>query len=277
MLKKLFNRNQSDTPVIDSNVIPKHVAIIMDGNGRWAKKRNLPRIAGHKEGMSTVKRIAIAADDLGVKAMTLYAFSTENWKRPTEEVSFLMKLPGDFFGTFMPELQERNMKIQLIGFIDELPDATKSIVLKAVEDTKNNTGMVLTFALNYGSRAEIIEATKAISTLVKQGELEIENIDDAVFESHLQTHFLGDLQNPDLMIRTSGEVRLSNFLLWQLAYSEYYFTDIFWPDFSEEDLQLAEFWVEWSRQRLATYGRNNVALGRYSYSVSNFGAYYRLF
>ena len=175
---------------LDSKNIPKHIAVIMDGNGRWAKKRNLPRIAGHKEGMSTVKRIAIAADELGVKAMTLYAFSTENWKRPTEEVSFLMKLPGDFFGTFMPELQERNMKIQLIGFIDELPEATKSIVLKAVEDTKNNTGMVLTFALNYGSRAEIIEATKAISTLVKQGELEIENIDEAIFESHLQTQFL---------------------------------------------------------------------------------------
>lgn len=238
---KKQSKKEDATEIIslDSNNIPKHIAVIMDGNGRWAKKRNLPRIAGHKEGMSTVKRIAIAADELGVKAMTLYAFSTENWKRPTEEVSFLMKLPGDFFGTFMPELQERNMKIQLIGFIDELPEATKSIVLKAVEDTKNNTGMVLTFALNYGSRAEIIEATKAISTLVKQGELEIENIDEAIFESHLQTQFLGELQNPDLMIRTSGEVRLSNFLLWQLAYSEYYFTDIFWPDFSEEDLHKA--------------------------------------
>ena len=249
--KQSMKEEAAEIISLDSNNIPKHIAVIMDGNGRWAKKRNLPRIAGHKEGMSTVKRIAIAADDLGVKAMTLYAFSTENWKRPTEEVSFLMKLPGDFFGTFMPELQERNMKIQLIGFIDELPDATKSIVLKAVEDTKNNTGMVLTFALNYGSRAEIIEATKAISTLVKQGELEIENIDDAVFESHLQTHFLGDLQNPDLMIRTSGEVRLSNFLLWQLAYSEYYFTDIFWPDFSEKDLHKA---IQTYQSRHRRYG-----------------------
>ena len=250
---KKQSKKEDATEIIslDSNNIPKHIAVIMDGNGRWAKKRNLPRIAGHKEGMSTVKRIAIAADELGVKAMTLYAFSTENWKRPTEEVSFLMKLPGDFFGTFMPELQERNMKIQLIGFIDELPEATKSIVLKAVEDTKNNTGMVLTFALNYGSRAEIIEATKAISTLVKQGELEIENIDDAVFESHLQTQFLGELQNPDLMIRTSGEVRLSNFLLWQLAYSEYYFTDIFWPDFSEKDLHKA---IQTYQNRHRRYG-----------------------
>ena len=250
---KKQSKKEEATEIIslDSNNIPKHIAVIMDGNGRWAKKRNLPRIAGHKEGMSTVKRIAIAADELGVKAMTLYAFSTENWKRPTEEVSFLMKLPGDFFGTFMPELQERNMKIQLIGFIDELPEATKSIVLKAVEDTKNNTGMVLTFALNYGSRAEIIEATKAISRLVKQGELEIEKIDEAIFESHLQTQFLGELQNPDLMIRTSGEVRLSNFLLWQLAYSEYYFTDIFWPDFSEEDLHKA---IQTYQNRHRRYG-----------------------
>ena len=139
----------------------------------------------------------------------------------------------------MPELQERNMKIELIGFIDQLPEATKKVVLKAVEDTKNNTGMVLTFALNYGSRAEILEATKSIAKSVKDGELSIEEIDDSEFESRLQTNFLKELQDPDLMIRTSGEVRLSNFLLWQLAYTEYYFTDIFWPDFSEEDLHKA--------------------------------------
>lgn len=237
--KKKDSKETIESVSIDKDNIPKHIAIIMDGNGRWAKKRNLPRIAGHKEGMSTVKRIAIAADELGVKAMTLYAFSTENWKRPTDEVSFLMKLPGDFFGTFMPELQERNMKIELIGFIDQLPEATKKVVLKAVEDTKNNTGMVLTFALNYGSRAEILEATKSIAKSVKDGELSIEEIDDSEFESRLQTNFLKELQDPDLMIRTSGEVRLSNFLLWQLAYTEYYFTDIFWPDFSEEDLHKA--------------------------------------
>ena len=237
----LFWKKKKETKTIelDKTNIPQHIAVIMDGNGRWAKSRNLPRIAGHKEGMSTVKRIAIAADELGVKAMTMYAFSTENWKRPTDEVSFLMKLPGDFFGTFMPELQERNMKIELIGFIDQLPEATKKVVLKAVEDTKNNTGMVLTFALNYGSRAEILEATKAIAKSVKDGDLSIEEIDDTQFESRLQTNFLKELQDPDLMIRTSGEVRLSNFLLWQLAYTEYYFTDIFWPDFSEEDLHKA--------------------------------------
>ena len=198
--KKKDSKETIESVSIDKNNIPKHIAIIMDGNGRWAKKRNLPRIAGHKEGMSTVKRIAIAADELGVKAMTLYAFSTENWKRPTDEVSFLMKLPGDFCGTFMPELQERNMKIELIGFIDQLPEATKKVVLKAVEDTKNNTGMVLTFALNYGSRAEILEATKSIAQSVKDGELSIEEIDDSEFESRLQTNFLKELQDPDLMI-----------------------------------------------------------------------------
>ncbi|MCQ9209840.1 isoprenyl transferase [Granulicatella sp. s8] len=219
--------------------IPQHIAVIMDGNGRWAQKRMLPRIAGHKEGMETVRRIAIAADDLGVKAMTLYAFSTENWKRPTEEVSFLMKLPGDFFQLFMPEIQERNMQIKLIGFIDQLPDSTRRVVQNAVDATVNNTGMVLTFALNYGSRAEILEATKSIAQQVKDGQITVEELSEDSINQELQTAFLGQLQDPDLMIRTSGEVRLSNFLCWQLAYSEFYFTDILWPDFSKEDLQEA--------------------------------------
>lgn len=239
------------TPELDPNNIPQHIAIIMDGNGRWAKKRGLPRIAGHKEGMSTVKRIAIAADELGVKAMTLYAFSTENWKRPTDEVSFLMKLPGDFFGTFMPELQERNMRIRLIGFTDQLPEATRKVVEKAVEDTKHNTGMTLCFALNYGARAEMVEAVKEISQAVVNGEQEIACIDEALVASHLQTNFMGELADPDLMIRTSGEERLSNFLLWQLAYSEYYFTDILWPDFSESDLHAA---VATYQKRQRRYG-----------------------
>ena len=237
----LFWKKKKETKTIelDKTNIPQHIAVIMDGNGRWAKSRNLPRIAGHKEGMSTVKKIAIAADELGVKAMTMYAFSTENWKRPTEEVSFLMKLPGDFFSSFMPELQERNMRIRLIGFTDQLPEATRRVVEKAVEDTKNNTGMTLCFALNYGSRAEILQAVKEIAVDVSNGEYDAESINEEVFANHLQTNFLRDLSEPDLMIRTSGEQRLSNFLLWQLAYSEYYFTDIFWPDFSKEDLEEA--------------------------------------
>lgn len=229
----------NEQPELDLDNIPQHIAVIMDGNGRWAKKRNLPRIAGHKEGMSTVKKIAIAADELGVKAMTLYAFSTENWKRPTEEVSFLMKLPGDFFSSFMPELQERNMRIRLIGFIDQLPEATRKVVEKAVDDTKENTGMILTFALNYGSRAEIVSSVQRIAAEVASGQYLATDIDETLVQSHLQTAFLGDLADPDLMIRTSGEERLSNFLLWQLAYSEYYFTDILWPDFSEVDLHQA--------------------------------------
>ncbi|MGY3724403.1 Undecaprenyl pyrophosphate synthetase [Granulicatella balaenopterae] len=237
----LFKQKETNQiSIFDKNgAIPNHIAIIMDGNGRWAKKRLMPRIAGHKEGMNTVKKIAIAADEMGVKAVTMYAFSTENWKRPTEEVNFLMKLPADFFNVFMPEIHERNMKIELIGFIDELPESTKRVVLKAVEDTKDHTGMVLTFALNYGSRAEILAATKKIAQQVADGELEIDDINETVMNQSLQTGFLGEMSDPDLLIRTSGEVRLSNFLCWQLAYSEFYFTDIYWPDFSAEELQKA--------------------------------------
>lgn len=246
--KKEDLANQEKNYVLNQQTIPKHIAIIMDGNGRWAKKRTLPRIAGHKEGMSTVKKIAIAADELGVKVLTLYAFSTENWKRPTDEVNFLMRLPGDFFHSFMPELQERNMQIRLIGFTDQLPKATRAVVEKAVEDTKNNTGMILCFALNYGARAEIVQAIKQITTDVLSGSYDVSAIDEQCVQEHLQTHFLGEWSEPDLMIRTSGEERLSNFLLWQLAYAEYYFTDILWPDFSEQSLKKA-IWTYQQRQR----------------------------
>lgn len=222
-----------------NGAIPQHIAIIMDGNGRWATKRHLPRIAGHKEGMNTVKKIAIAADELGVKALTLYAFSTENWKRPVEEVSFLMNLPESFFDVFMPEIHERHMRIELLGNIAGLPEATRKIVLKAKEDTKDYEGMVLTFALNYGSRAEIIEATKEIAKQVKDGELTIDQIDEATIDSALQTSFLKEIADPDLLIRTSGELRISNFLCWQIAYSEFFFTTKNWPDFTGELLKEA--------------------------------------
>lgn len=237
--KKTISIESIESTVDLTGPIPQHIAIIMDGNGRWAKQKGLPRVAGHYEGMAVVKKIAIAADDLGVKAMTLYAFSTENWRRPTEEVSFLMKLPGDFFSSFMPEIQERNMKIQLIGFIEALPEATRNVVQKAVEDTQHNTGMILTFALNYGSRAEMVEAVKSIATHVQERTLSIEEITEETVEKFLQTAFLKELSSPDLMIRTSGEMRLSNFLTWQLAYSEFYFTNQLWPDFSAKDLHTA--------------------------------------
>ncbi len=211
----------------------------MDGNGRWAQKKFLPRIAGHKEGMNTVKKITKRASQIGVKVLTLYAFSTENWKRPDTEVSFLMQLPVDFFDTFVPDLIKENVKVQVIGFTDQLPIHTKKAVEQAIEDTKNNTGMILNFALNYGSRSEMLEATKQIAEQVKAGELAVEDINEVVFEQQLMTTTLGEYQDVDYMIRTSGEERISNFLLWQNAYSEFYFTKILWPDFDEAALEQA--------------------------------------
>lgn len=243
---KHFFRNEKNKPTDTTEIlfneaekIPHHIAIIMDGNGRWAQKKFLPRIAGHKEGMNTVKKITKRASQIGVKVLTLYAFSTENWKRPDTEVSFLMQLPVDFFDTFVPDLIKENVKVQVIGFTDQLPLHTKKAVEQAIEDTKNNTGMILNFALNYGSRSEMLEATKQIAEQVKAGELAVEDINEVVFEQQLMTTTLGEYQDVDYMIRTSGEERISNFLLWQNAYSEFYFTKILWPDFDEAALEQA--------------------------------------
>ncbi len=211
--------------------VPAHVAIIMDGNGRWAKKRALPRIAGHHEGMKVVRKIARLANDLGVQALTLYAFSTENWKRPKTEVEYLMKLPEEFLSTFLPELIEQNVKVQVMGDIEKIPTHTRNAVEKAMNETKDNTGLILNFALNYGSRAEILEAVKHICKDVQNGQMSTEQINEDVFSSRLMT---SGLQDPDLLIRTSGEIRLSNFMLWQLAYTEFWFTNVLWPDFNEK-------------------------------------------
>lgn len=225
--------------------IPEHVAIIMDGNGRWAKKRALPRVAGHHEGMKVVRKITRFASDIGVKTLTLYAFSTENWKRPKMEVDFLMKLPEEFLGTFLPELVEENVQVRMIGYFDHLPAHTRNAVSKAMEETKNNTGLVLNFALNYGSRAEILDAVKHVLNDCKSGIMDENELNEEKFSSYLMT---GGLQDPDLLIRTSGEIRLSNFMLWQLAYTEFWFTDVLWPDFNEEQM-LEAIEVFQSRQR----------------------------
>lgn len=214
-----------------SSSIPKHVAIIMDGNGRWAKKRSLPRVAGHHEGMRVIRKITILADDLGIETLTMFAFSTENWKRPKAEVDYLMKLPEEFLNIYLPELIERNVKVQMIGDKEQIPSHTLRAVEKAIEDTKNNNGLVLNFALNYGSRAEIVAAVKEIALAVKKGVLDEADITEERFSNYLMTKGLKD---PDLLIRTSGEIRLSNFMLWQLAYTEFWFTDCLWPDFNEE-------------------------------------------
>nr|WP_235782432.1 isoprenyl transferase [Peribacillus psychrosaccharolyticus] len=212
--------------------VPQHIAIIMDGNGRWAKKRALPRIAGHHEGMKTVKKVTKLANQLGVKTLSVYAFSTENWKRPKKEVDFLMKLPQEFLGTFLPELISENVRVEMIGDKDSLPAHTIAAVEKAMDETKDNTGMVLNFALNYGSRAEILAAVNKAAQDIKSGSIE-SDITEEVFNRYLMTDKLSD---PDLLIRTSGEIRLSNFMLWQLAYSELWFTDVLWPDFKDEQL-----------------------------------------
>jgi len=216
---------------VKSGHIPAHVAIIMDGNGRWAKKRNLPRIAGHHEGMKTVRKITRIANDLGIKALTLYAFSTENWKRPKIEIDFLMKLPGEFLNTYLPELIEKNVKVEMIGNFEDLPEHTKKAIQRAMEATAENDGMTLNFAMNYGSRLELVECVKEIAKLAIEGKIELTDINESLIESNLMT---AHLPEPDLLIRTSGEVRLSNFMLWQLAYAEFSFTDVLWPDFDEQ-------------------------------------------
>ncbi|NEU29342.1 isoprenyl transferase [bacterium LRH843] len=210
--------------------IPKHIAIIMDGNGRWAKQKGLPRIAGHHEGMKVINKIVRKANELGVEVLTLYAFSTENWKRPKTEVDYLMRLPERFLGIELPKLQEENVKVRLMGSLESLPEHTKKAVTAAMDDTKHNTGLILNVALNYGSRFEMIEAMKQIAKQVEEGAVTPDQVNEEMFERHLMT---AELADPDLLIRTSGEIRLSNFMLWQLAYSEFWFTDVLWPDFNE--------------------------------------------
>ncbi|MCD6408476.1 isoprenyl transferase [bacterium] len=207
-------------------VIPVHVGIIMDGNGRWATKRNLPRIAGHKEGLKAVRRVVKAADKYGVKYLTLYSFSTENWKRPKEEVEFLFKLMEDRLRKEGENLHKNNVKVRFTGRREELPKELKKIMEEVEKLTSKNTGLNLVFAINYGGRQEIIDAVKKI---IKKG-YTFQDVNEQLINKFLYLQ----IPEPDLIIRTAGEKRLSNFLLWQSAYSEFYFTDVLWPDFNEE-------------------------------------------
>lgn len=211
--------------------IPVHVGIITDGNGRWAKKRGLPRTAGHAAGMKRVREIIRAASRVGIQVLTFYSFSTENWKRPHEEVNYLMKLPMEFLRTDLDELIRQNVKVQMLGEIERTPAYTQSALRKFEEKTKNNTGLILNFAINYGARDEIIRAIQHIIDDVQKGNIVKEEINEELMSRYLLTKGLPD---PDLIIRTSGEIRVSNFLLWQLAYSELWFTDELWPDFTEK-------------------------------------------
>ncbi|MBR8659460.1 MULTISPECIES: isoprenyl transferase [Brevibacillus] len=223
---------QANTTELDlSGQIPHHVAVIMDGNGRWAKKRNLPRVAGHRAGMKTVKEVVKAADEIGVQYLTMYAFSTENWKRPRDEVDFLMRLPQEFLSTELEELVERNVRVRMVGSREQLPPYTIQALETAEQRTRNNTGLQLNFALNYGARKEIVEAVKDIAARLQAGEIDLEQLNEDVISRHLYT---SEIPDPDLLIRTSGEIRLSNFMLWQLAYTELWFTEVLWPDFTRE-------------------------------------------
>ena len=213
--------------------IPVHIAIIMDGNGRWARRKLLPRIAGHREGINSVRTITKICGELGVKYLTLYTFSTENWKRPKKEVRALMTLLLKTINIEVKELHKNNVCFKIIGDLDMFPEATREGLLDGINLTKNNGGLNLCLALNYGSRQEIIDGVKSITQKVQSGELHIDQINEDEFSKELYTNSMPD---PDLLIRTSGEYRLSNFLLWQSAYTEIVMTDIFWPDFREDQL-----------------------------------------
>lgn len=230
--------------------IPRHIAIIMDGNGRWAKAKGMPRTAGHKEGAENIRRIAIACNDLKVEALTLYAFSTENWKRPESEVDYLCKLPKFFFHQYLKELIKNNIRVTFLGEVERFPKETQDVVNRAVEATKDNTGLNLCLAINYGSRRELLLAAKAYAKDIVNGVADFDLEEDG-FANYLMSKHMPDV---DLMIRTSGEERISNFMLWQIAYAELIFTPVAWPDFTKEELHRA---IETYQQRNRRFGGLN--------------------
>ena len=218
---------------INLNKVPNHIAVIMDGNGRWAKGKGMQRVFGHRNALTAIRETADTASELGVKYLTMYAFSTENWNRPKLEVDALMSLLITTLKKELPEFQRKNVKINSIGDTSSLPKTAQNVLNNVIEQTKNNTKITLTFALSYGSREEIVNTIKNISKKVVNKDLDIEKIDENIINNHLYTFNLPDV---DLMIRTSGEQRISNFLLWQMAYAELYFTDVLWPDFRKDNL-----------------------------------------
>jgi len=218
---------------LDPRRLPRHVAVIMDGNGRWAGKRLMPRVAGHQAGVDSVRNTVETCARLHIPALTLYAFSAENWKRPEQEVSFLMRLLRHFLRAELETLNRNNIRLQAIGRIQNLPLTVQEDLQWCMSSTSGNTGMVLTLALNYGSRLEMVDAVRAIAAKVRDGALQPEQIDEELIGAHLYT---AQLPDPDLLIRTSGEMRISNFLLWQIAYAELWVTHVLWPDFRRPEL-----------------------------------------
>ena len=234
--------------MIDLEKMPAHIAIIMDGNGRWAQSKNLPRMAGHNAGMQTIKEIVKASSSLGIKHLTVYAFSTENWKRSTEEVGGIFKLIVIYMEKELKELHENNVKVRILGDYERLPkDAVKSLE-RSLDTTKDNTGLQFNIALNYGGRDEILRSVKKLAADVESGVMKADDITEEMISDNLYTAGIPD---PDLIIRTSGEMRLSNYLLWQCAYSEFVFTDMLWPDFDREEY---EKMIEIFQNRKRRYG-----------------------
>lgn len=234
---------------LDTSRIPAHIAIIMDGNGRWAKARGMNRSMGHQQGVVAVREITTACSNMGVKFLTLYTFSTENWNRPADEVAALMSL---ILTSLEEELfMNNNVRLRIIGDLSRVPEVVRESILGLQERTSVNTGMTMVIALSYSSRWEITNTVRQLADEVKQGKLQLEDITEQTISSHLTTNFMPD---PDLLIRTGGEVRLSNYLLWQCAYTEFYFCDTFWPDFHEADLCKA---IEWFQNRERRYGKTS--------------------
>lgn len=228
-----MSSTKDEFSIIDTHSLPEHIAIIMDGNGRWAKEKGLPRVAGHRAGMKSVKKTVRSCNDLGIKVLTLYAFSTENWTRPKKEISTLMRILREYLRKEIDELHQKNVKIDFMGRIYELPKLVQQDLKWAKEKTANNTGLLLNVALNYSGRADIIDAVKKLIIDIENKKCRKEEVNEELFEKYLYT---ANLPEPDLLIRTSGEMRISNFLLWQMAYTEIYITPIYWPDFSRKHL-----------------------------------------
>lgn len=218
---------------LDNDKLPTHLAIIMDGNGRWAQKRLLNRVLGHRKGIDAVRRVVRLCRNIGIPYLTLYAFSNENWNRPSREVSALMKLLESYLLKELPEMMENSIKLTAIGRLDLLPPSAKKTLDRCMKETENNKGMVLNLALSYGGRTEIIDAVRKVADDLKAGRVKAEEITEESFSGYLYT---ADMPDPDFLVRTSGEMRVSNFLLWQIAYAEIYVTDTLWPDFGEDDL-----------------------------------------
>ncbi|NLB87673.1 MAG: isoprenyl transferase [Syntrophomonadaceae bacterium] len=229
----LSKKNIDYKNLINPQKLPKHIAIIMDGNGRWAEKKFMPRTMGHRAGMSSLKKVVTAASNLNIPILTVFAFSTENWKRPVEEVDYLMNLLVEYLRKELDELHENNIRINMLGNLKTLPEFCQREIVAAIEKTANNKGMLFNIALNYGARDEMLSGVKMLIEKVLSNELSAENITEEIFTSLLYTKNIPD---PDLLIRTAGEKRISNFLLWQIAYTELWFTDVLWPDFTEKDL-----------------------------------------